>query len=544
MSFIYSPVQPGVTLSPGIINNVYVVDGVKYTTIQAAVNACSAFGGGMVYLPAGAPSYYTFSTPITIPASVSLVGPGRLALTLNYSGTGAAIVVHPTSAPFYQGAILAGFTLQGPSGGFPDVVGTIGIDMQDTNLYQVYDIEFTRLESGIRPFANTSNYCEANHFHDLYFDTVRYPFNFTSATSANKDFDHNIFEDMWVNLIGSAGSAGCFFLFSSNLVCTAQNLIVRNIVLFPTDTTQVFLRLANAAHTVDKAIFEVKRAVAAGYTTYRPFTLETSGSFVNYDGFFADAGTSSLAGGTSVSAGATAWQVNTVSAVTGYQQNGAAASGHVLRGDGTNFVDSALAASDLSNGVVGSGSVVLAAAPTLSGLSVIPGWAATRAGLTLSNGQNNNIAVTSSVYQYITGPTTAFSVTGFESSGTVSGHVIILENETSQQMTIKNNTGSNVGQKILTLTGTDVVFPAGRSAAIFIYDSNEGNWILISMNPITQFRATTAAPTVASGEIGYGSTTSASANTTGGGSTLPLLAAGYIVVNIAGTDFKVPYYAS
>lgn len=42
-----------------------------------------------------------------------------------------------------------------------------------------------------------------------------------------------------------------------------------------------------------------------------------------------------------------------------------AASAHVLRGDGTNWVDAALAAADLSNGVTGSGAVVLANTPTL-----------------------------------------------------------------------------------------------------------------------------------------------------------------------------------
>jgi hypothetical protein len=56
--------------------------------------------------------------------------------------------------------------------------------------------------------------------------------------------------------------------------------------------------------------------------------------------------------------------------------------------------------------------------------------------------------------------------------------------------------------------------------------------------------ATAAAPTVATAQIGYGSTVSATANTTGGGLTLPLLAAGYIIVNIAGTAYKVPYYAN
>lgn len=51
----------------------------------------------------------------------------------------------------------------------------------------------------------------------------------------------------------------------------------------------------------------------------------------------------------------------------GYQINLANAStGHVLRGDGTKFIDGVLAAADLSNGTTGSGLVVLATSPTLA----------------------------------------------------------------------------------------------------------------------------------------------------------------------------------
>lgn len=57
---------------------------------------------------------------------------------------------------------------------------------------------------------------------------------------------------------------------------------------------------------------------------------------------------------------------STINAVTGYRQNGSAASGNVLRGNGTNFVSAQLAAGDLSNGTIGSGAVVLATgAPTI-----------------------------------------------------------------------------------------------------------------------------------------------------------------------------------
>jgi hypothetical protein len=46
----------------------------------------------------------------------------------------------------------------------------------------------------------------------------------------------------------------------------------------------------------------------------------------------------------------------------GFQIGGAAPAGHVLRGNGTDYVDATLAASDLSNGVTGTGAVVLATA--------------------------------------------------------------------------------------------------------------------------------------------------------------------------------------
>ncbi len=57
----------------------------------------------------------------------------------------------------------------------------------------------------------------------------------------------------------------------------------------------------------------------------------------------------------------------TVNVTTGIQFSGAATAGRVLRGNGTNFVSAQLAAADLSNGVTGSGAVALATAPTFSG---------------------------------------------------------------------------------------------------------------------------------------------------------------------------------
>jgi hypothetical protein len=124
-----------------------------------------------------------------------------------------------------------------------------------------------------------------------------------------------------------------------------------------------------------------------------------------------------------------------LNAATGIQIAGAAASGNVLRGNGTDFISATLAAGDLSNGVTGTGAVVLAAAPSFTSTVVVAGIT-TSAGLTL----------------------------------------------------------------------------------------------------------TAAAPTVAVAQVGIGSTVAATA--TGGAATLPAAPVGFLVINVAGTPMKVPYYAT
>jgi hypothetical protein len=53
---------------------------------------------------------------------------------------------------------------------------------------------------------------------------------------------------------------------------------------------------------------------------------------------------------------------------------------------------------------------------------------------------------------------------------------------------------------------------------------------------------TAAAPTVAAGQIGFGGTTAATA-TAGSGGAVPATVQAYIIVNIAGTNYKIPYFA-
>jgi len=101
--------------------------------------------------------------------------------------------------------------------------------------------------------------------------------------------------------------------------------------------------------------------------------------------------------------------------------------------------------------------------------------------VTLANGANNDIqsitALTNApMFFRITGPTAAFSITGF--AGGVAGQELKVFNATTQTMTIRNLTGSATANQIQTLTGADVT----ARAAIFTYDGPLQKWILMSSN--------------------------------------------------------------
>lgn len=97
---------------------------------------------------------------------------------------------------------------------------------------------------------------------------------------------------------------------------------------------------------------------------------------------------------------------------------------------------------------------------------------------TIANGANNNVTLSQS-WARITGPTGAFSISGF-TAGFV-GAKIFLFNTTAQAMTITNEgASSTAANRITTLTGADVVLAASVSSAIFTYDVTSARWILMS----------------------------------------------------------------
>jgi hypothetical protein len=97
--------------------------------------------------------------------------------------------------------------------------------------------------------------------------------------------------------------------------------------------------------------------------------------------------------------------------------------------------------------------------------------------LTLANGANNNVVLIDGVFQRVTGPTGAFSISGFVAP--VGCMEIVVYNPTTQNMTITNDATSTAANRIYTLTGADVAL-TGTSVARFIYSPSESRWILIS----------------------------------------------------------------
>jgi hypothetical protein len=97
--------------------------------------------------------------------------------------------------------------------------------------------------------------------------------------------------------------------------------------------------------------------------------------------------------------------------------------------------------------------------------------------LTLSNGTNNNISLATEYSFYrIIGPTTAFSVTGFNNG--LDGRLLTIVNATTQTMTIAESTGSSSANQIL--TGSSNFSVPSNGTAMFQYNSALLRWILIS----------------------------------------------------------------
>jgi hypothetical protein len=91
--------------------------------------------------------------------------------------------------------------------------------------------------------------------------------------------------------------------------------------------------------------------------------------------------------------------------------------------------------------------------------------------------------------------------------------------------------------------GTTASFPAiKRTGAQFdLLLADESDFTTVRLANV---RAVRAAATASAGEVAYGGTTATTVGAAGGASLLPATPLGYIIVNVAGTAAKIPYYNS
>ena len=102
----------------------------------------------------------------------------------------------------------------------------------------------------------------------------------------------------------------------------------------------------------------------------------------------------------------------------------------------------------------------------------------------LVNGANHNVALGATSYVPILGPASSFSITGF--AGGTNGRVLIVHNTTANAMTLANqNLNSATRNRLVTLTGADVVLAAGASTGVFVYNTTIQRWVLLAARDAT-----------------------------------------------------------
>ena len=101
---------------------------------------------------------------------------------------------------------------------------------------------------------------------------------------------------------------------------------------------------------------------------------------------------------------------------------------------------------------------------------------------TAANGANNNIGPPASSFVRITGPTSAFTITGVSSEawGSPNGRMLYLFNSTAQNMTVANESASSTAaNRIITGSGADIV-TTGTGVVQMIYSAPDSRWIVLA----------------------------------------------------------------
>jgi hypothetical protein len=121
--------------------------------------------------------------------------------------------------------------------------------------------------------------------------------------------------------------------------------------------------------------------------------------------------------------------------------------------------------------------------------------------------------------------------------------VITLQNNgsPSQRVELNGPTFYVFGGINLAGTLTDATSSAGTSGQVLSSTVTGTKWVTPSAGGGT-VTLTAVAPTVTAGQVGLGSTTNFTIGANGGAAGLTALPVGYIIINVGGTNYQIPYY--
>lgn len=102
----------------------------------------------------------------------------------------------------------------------------------------------------------------------------------------------------------------------------------------------------------------------------------------------------------------------------------------------------------------------------------------------LANGNNAAVPVGTNVFVELSGPTGAFTINGINGGPNRDGKLLILVNQTGQDLTIAHQSGvdATAANRIITMTGADRT-TTGNGAATLIYSGAAERWLLIAFDP-------------------------------------------------------------
>jgi hypothetical protein len=108
------------------------------------------------------------------------------------------------------------------------------------------------------------------------------------------------------------------------------------------------------------------------------------------------------------------------------------------------------------------------------------------------------------------------------------------KNQTANETVITSFAAANVPLKIIGYPGQTAALQRWTNSAGTVLAAIEGGALRINAD----------AKTVGANEISIGSTTATTVGAAGGASALPATPVGYLIINVGGTDRKIPYYTA